>query len=70
MDNDSEHMSQEELVGWNLIRAEAHCAQALDLIDKELGVKRGFRWRRRLVRAQKLLTTLVNHELNPDIKPD
>lgn len=65
MDNDSEHMSQEELVGWNLIRAEMHCAQAMDLVNNELGVKRGLLWRRRLVKAQNKLGKLVRDELNP-----
>lgn len=60
---DTEHMSQEELVGWNLIHAEQHCSQALDLVYNELGVRRGFWWRRRLLKAQNHLMTLVQQEL-------
>jgi hypothetical protein len=68
MSDETEKMSQEELLRWNLVRAEQHASQALDLIygNKAGGIRvpRGFWWRRRLLAAQNHLMTLTVRELN------
>lgn len=63
-DEDTENMTQEELLVWNLVRAELHARQALDLVYDEFGPKRRLAYRLRLGRAQSSLMTLVVRELS------
>lgn len=62
-------LTPDQLLKWNLVRAELHCSQALDLVygKQVLGqAPRGFWWRRRLLKAQNHLMTLVVRELSKD----
>jgi hypothetical protein len=62
-DSDTENMTREELLNWNLIRAEAHAQQALDLLYQPYGPRRSLLYRLRLGRAQNSLMVLVVREL-------
>jgi hypothetical protein len=64
-------LTPDQLLKWNLVRAELHCSQALDLVygTQVLGqAPRGFWWRRRLLNAQSHLMTLVVRELSKTSK--
>jgi hypothetical protein len=64
-------LTPDQLLKWNLVRAELHCSQALDLVygKQVLGqAPRGFWWRRRLLNAQSHLMTLVVRELSKTSK--
>jgi hypothetical protein len=64
LDKNIENMTREELLLWNLIRAEQHCSQALQLVYDPLGVRRNVWFRLRLLKSQSNLMTLLVRELN------
>jgi hypothetical protein len=56
-------MYEDELLVWNLIRAQVHAQQALDQLYLVGGPKRGFWYRMTLGRAQSTLINLAAREL-------